>query len=64
MYREMKNYENQQKYIFDGVGQYGIPKIEPTSYKECEFIGFNYANTCKKPGGAKGYTSSWMITNF
>ena len=51
MYREMKNYENQQKHIFDGVGQYGIPKIEPTSYKECEFIGFNYANTCKKPDG-------------
>lgn len=51
MYREIKNYENQQKYIFDGVGQYGIPKIEPTSYKECEFIGFNYANTCKKPEG-------------
>ncbi len=48
MYREMKNYENQQKYIFDGVGEYGIPEIKPTSYKECEFIGFNYANTCKK----------------
>ena len=41
-------YENLDKYIFLGIGEYGIPKIEPTqiSLPE-EFIGFNYAKTAK-----------------
>ena len=47
MYRSTKNYENQQKMIFDGVGEYGIPQIEPTSYNSCEFLSFNYAKSCK-----------------
>lgn len=47
MYRETKNYENLQKQIFDGVGEYGIPQIELTHYEKCEFIGFNYAKTEK-----------------
>ena len=28
MYKEKKNYENLQKMIFDGVGQYQIPEIQ------------------------------------
>lgn len=28
MYRSTQNYENQQKMLFDGVGEYGIPQIE------------------------------------
>ena len=47
MYRSTQNYENQQKMLFDGVGEYGIPQIEPTSYNPCEFISFNYAKSCK-----------------
>lgn len=42
MYRQTKNYENLQKRIFDGVGEYGIPQMQPTTYQECEWIGFNY----------------------
>lgn len=34
MYRQTKNYENLQKRIFDGVGEYGIPQIQTTQYKE------------------------------
>ncbi len=47
MYRQTKNYENLQKRIFDGIGEYGIPQIHPIQYEDCEFIGFNYANTEK-----------------
>ena len=51
MYRSQKNYENLQRMIFDGVGEYGIPEIQPTSYKECDFIPFNYVNGCKDKNG-------------
>lgn len=37
--------------IFDGVGEYGIPQIEPTLYKGSEFIPFNYAKSCKDKAG-------------
>ena len=37
--------------IFDGVGEYRIPEIQLTSYKECEFIPFNYAKGCKDKNG-------------
>lgn len=51
MYRSQKNYENLQRMIFDGVGEYGIPVIYPTLYKECDFIPFNYVKTCKDKNG-------------
>lgn len=51
MYRSQKNYENLQRMIFDGVGEYQIPQIKPTTYKESEFIPFNYAKTCKDKNG-------------
>lgn len=49
--RQAKNYENLQKRIFDGVGKYGIPEIQPTPYKSCEFIGFNYVKSTKERKG-------------
>lgn len=51
MYRSQKNYENLQRMIFDGVGEYGIPQIELTLYKGSEFIPFNYAKSCKDKAG-------------
>ena len=45
--RSKRNYENLERRIFDGVGEYGIPKIKPTQFQECDFIGFNYAKSCK-----------------
>lgn len=35
--------------IFDGIGQYGIPKLESTQFNFAEFIGFNYAKNAKSP---------------
>lgn len=44
MYKTVRNYENMQKCMFDGVGQYNVPAIEPEQYDGCsEWIGFNYA---------------------
>ena len=49
-YRNRRNYENLERRIFDGVGEYGIPQIEPVTYEGgCDWIGFNYAKTCKEP---------------
>lgn len=50
-YRIRKNYENLQRMIFDGVGEYQIPYIEPTTYKGSEYIPFNYAKGCKDKAG-------------
>lgn len=44
----IKRYENLEKRIFDGIGEYGIPEIKPTTFESgCEFISFNYAKSCK-----------------
>lgn len=51
MYRSKKNYENLQRMIFAGNGEYQIPEIQPTQYKKCEFIPFNYAKGCKDKEG-------------
>lgn len=51
-YRQTQNYENLQRRIFDGVGEYDIPQIKPITYDgNCEFIGFNYAKSEKNRGG-------------
>lgn len=41
-------YENADRRIYPGTGEYGIPKIEPTQIDTPgEFISFNYAKTTK-----------------
>ena len=48
-YRNRRNYENLERRIFDGVGEYGIPEIQPIAYEGgCEWISFNYAKSCEK----------------
>lgn len=47
MYRAQRNYENVQRMLFDGVGRYDIPEIEPTQFDNAELIGFNYAKSAK-----------------
>lgn len=44
-------YENLNRRIFPGIGEYGIPQIEPEVFEgNCEFIGFNYARgKCNNP---------------
>ena len=48
-YKSQRNYENAQRILFDGIGQYEIPEIEPTQFENAEFIGFNYAKSAKNP---------------
>lgn len=44
----MINFENLDKFIFPGVGKYGIPQIEPVkAYPQGEFIPVNYHYTAK-----------------
>ena len=46
----MLNFENLDKFMFTGVGRYGIPQIEPvTTYPQGEFIPMNYAKSAKNP---------------
>ena len=52
MYKTQRNYENVQRALFNGVGCYEIPMIEPTQFDNAEFIGFNYA---------KMVCSSWLF---
>ena len=48
-YINKRNYENINRWLFKGTGQYGIPEIAPVQYDSCEFIGFNYAMGDKHP---------------
>lgn len=50
MYRAQRNYENLQREMYDGVGEYGIPEIPPvTSVNVDNWIGFNYVRGCEDP---------------
>lgn len=49
MYRQGRNYENLNKGIFDGTGTYDIPRLFPEHCNIKNFIGFNFAKTCKQP---------------
>lgn len=49
-YRAERNYENLQKMLVKGVGEYGIPQLRPTPVCEVEnWISFNYAKGCEEP---------------
>lgn len=46
----MVNFENLDKWMFDGFGNWGIPSIESTDLTQipdCEWIPFNFAKTAK-----------------
>lgn len=48
-YRSTRNYENLEKRMFAGAGEFGIPELSPVTFDgKCDFIGFNYAATAKK----------------
>ena len=44
-------YENLNRRIFPGAGEYGIPRLEAETFDgNCEFVGFNYARgNCRNP---------------
>ena len=49
MYKTQRNYENLNKALFNGVGEYGIPVIQPADFRADNWIGFNYAKGCEDP---------------
>lgn len=64
-YRKTRRYENLERRIFKGVGQFDIPQIQPVSYRgRYEWIGFNYAKSCKTGSMEKGVHFFWMITSL
>lgn len=46
----MRNCENLDKAVYEGVGRYNIPEIAPVLLDKCDFIGFNQAKRCPNPG--------------
>ena len=50
MYKEQRDYENLQRALYvDGIGEYGIPEIDPDDPQVDNWIGFNYAKGCEEP---------------
>ena len=50
IYRQTRNaYENLNREMFPGAGEYDIPQIQPTHYVPDQLIGFNYVKTCRTP---------------
>lgn len=45
-YRQTRNYENLNRCIYLGVGEYDIPELEPVHCDADTWIGFNYAKGC------------------
>ncbi len=49
-YKQQRNYENLNKAMFDGVGEFGIPQIKPVY--DCDvnhWLSFNYVKGCEEP---------------
>lgn len=50
MYKTQRNYENLNKALFEGVGEYDIPELKPVeSIHVDNWISFNYMKTCEEP---------------
>jgi hypothetical protein len=63
MYKNIRNYENINKGRYEICGKYDIPILKPTHGNADQWIGFNYAKSCKNPGD-KGVHFFWMITSL
>lgn len=50
-YKYVRFWNNLEKGIFPGVGDYDIPVLQPEEWKPVQFIGFNYANQCREYEG-------------
>ena len=49
-YKQQRDYENLNKAMFDGVGDYDIPQIKPEDPRVDNWISFNFARGCEDPG--------------
>ena len=48
-YRQQRNYENLNKAMFDGAGEYDIPILAPAECNVENWISFNFAKSCEEP---------------
>ena len=49
VYRQQRNYENLNKRIFEGAGEYNTPELKSAVYEVENWISFNYARGCEEP---------------
>lgn len=49
IYRQSRNYENLNKRIFPGVGEFGIPALKASIFNVENWISFNFARSCDEP---------------
>ena len=49
MYKAQRNYENLNRRIYPGEGEFQIPAIWPAAYAVDNWISFNFAKTCEEP---------------
>ena len=63
MYKEQRNYENLQKRIFEGVGEYGIPQIYPENIEK-ENIDVISFSSLKASNSRKGKTCHFFIDDY
>ena len=49
VYRQQRNYENLNKRIFEGVGEYNTPELKSAVYTVDNWISFNFARGCEEP---------------
>ena len=49
IYRQSRNYENLNKRIFEGVGEFNIPALQSALFQVDNWISFNYAKGCEEP---------------
>ena len=49
VYRQQRNYENLNKRIFEGAGEYSTPELKSAVYEVENWISFNYARGCEEP---------------
>lgn len=49
LYKQQRNYENLNKAIFPGIGNYDIPQLVGGDYDADNWISFNFAKGCDEP---------------
>ena len=49
VYRQTRNYENLNKRMLEGVGEYGIPALKSGVFEVDNWISFNFARSCEEP---------------
>lgn len=65
-YKNNRNYENINRYVFEGTGKYEIPKLAPIQCAPCDYIGFNFALNYRWPAekGIHFFVDDYQFTRL